>query len=190
VSRIGKTPIKILNGVKATISDQKITVVGNKGTLDYLINSGIEVKETDGKLIVTRRDDSREQTSLHGLTRALINNMIIGVKEGYGRVLQVIGTGYSAEVIGPWVKLNVGFSHGILLEIPEGIQVEAKTIPRREQGKLGVQAVITVKGIHKEDVGKFAAEIRRCRPPAPNFKGKGIRWEGEHVRIVSKSGTE
>ena len=174
MSRIGKTPITLPEGVKVNILKQKITVTGNKGTLDYMIQPGIKVTETDGQVIITRKDDTKEQKSLHGLTRALINNMVIGVNEGYKRTLQVIGTGYSAEVVGPWVKLNVGYSHLILLEIPKGIQVEAKTIPRREQGKLGVQAIITVQGIHKEDVGKFAAEIRRSRPPAPNFKGKGI----------------
>jgi len=189
MSRIGKTPIKLPDGIKVDIKDRKVTITGKLGTLDYTAVSGISVEQKDGNLHVSRSDDSREQKSYHGLARALINNMVIGVTEGYTRVLQVIGTGYSAEVIGPWIKLNLGYSHEILLEIPENLKVEAQTIPRREQGPLGVQAVIKVTGIHKEDVGKFAAEIRVCRKPAPNFKGKGIRWEGEHVRVVSKAGT-
>lgn len=189
MSRIGKTPIQLPDGVKVEIKNNKVTVNGNLGTLDYTMMPGISAEVKDGSLRVERNNDSTEQKSYHGLTRSLINNMIIGVTEGYTRTLQVIGTGYSAETVGPWLKLNLGYSHDILVEIPAGIKVEAQTIPRREQGALGVQAVIKVSGIHKEDVGKFAAEIRACRKPAPNFKGKGIRWEGEHVRVVSKAGT-
>ena len=190
MSRIGKTPVVIPEGVKYALKDSEVTVTGKLGELKYNLLKGISVKEEEGKLIIDRADDSRPQKAFHGLTRALINNMVIGVTEGYSRILQLIGTGYSAEIVGPWIKLNVGHSHEILLEIPENLKVTATAIPRREQGKLGVQAVIKVSGIHKEDVGKFAAEIRHCRPPAPNFKGKGIRWEGEHVRIVTKSGTD
>jgi len=188
MSRIGKVPIEIPEGVKYEVKGKVIKVTGPKGTLSYKMHDSVRVGEKEGKLEVSRKGDDREHRSLHGLTRALIKNMIIGVSEGYQRDLQVIGTGYSAEVVGQWVKLSVGFSHDILLEIPEGISVEANIIPRREQGPLGVQATIKVIGISKEDVGKFAAEIRNCRPPAPNFKGKGIRWKGEHVRIVSKAG--
>jgi large subunit ribosomal protein L6 len=189
MSRIGKTPIQLPDGIKIDIKDSKVTVTGKLGTLDYTMMPGISAAVKDGLLKVARSDDSREQKAFHGLTRSLINNMIIGVTEGYTRTLQVIGTGYSAESVGPWLKLNLGYSHEILVEVPEGIKVDAQTIPRREQGALGVQAVIKVSGIHKEDVGKFAAEIRACRKPAPNFKGKGIRWEGEYVRVVSKAGT-
>ena len=190
MSRIGKTPVKILDGVKADINKNKITVSGKLGKLEYLLLDGISVREDNGLLIVSRSDDSKEQKSFHGLTRALINNMVFGVTEGYQKVLQVIGTGYTAEIVGPWLKLNVGHSHEILLEIPEGLKVEAQAIPRREQGPLQVQAVVKISGINKELVGQFAAEIRHCRPPASNLKGKGIRWEGEHVRIVSKSSAQ
>ena len=190
MSRIGKTPISLLEGVKYSIQDNEVTISGKLGELKYSLQPGINVKEEDGKLIVERKDDSRSQKAFHGLTRSLLNNMVTGVTTGFERTLQVIGTGYTAEVVGPWIKLSVGHSHEILLEIPENLKVSATAIPRREQGKLGVQAVIKVSGIHKEDVGKFAAEIRRCRPPAPNFKGKGIRWEGEFVRIITKSGTD
>ncbi|OQX71164.1 MAG: 50S ribosomal protein L6 [Candidatus Cloacimonas sp. 4484_275] len=190
MSRIGKTPVKLPEGVKAEINKNKITISGKLGKLEYNLLDGISVREENGLLFVSRSDDTKEQKSFHGLTRALINNMVIGVSKGYEKVLQVIGTGYTAETVGPWLKLNVGYSHEILLEIPEGIKVEAQAIPRREQGPLQVQAVIKVSGIDKEKVGQFAAEIRHCRPPAPNLKGKGIRWEGERVRIVSKSSTQ
>ncbi|KQC07002.1 MAG: 50S ribosomal protein L6 [Candidatus Cloacimonas sp. SDB] len=189
MSRIGRTPIQLPDGIKVDIEERKVTVTGKLGTLDYTVKPGISVTLDDGKILVERSNDSREQKSFHGLARALINNLVKGVTEGYSRSLQVIGTGYSAEMAGPWLKMNLGYSHEILVEVPENLKVETQTIPRREQGALGVQAVIKVSGIHKEDVGKFAAEIRACRKPAPNFKGKGIRWEGEHVRVVSKAGT-
>jgi len=130
-----------------------------------------------------RRDDSKEQKSFHGLTRSLVNNMVIGLSEGYSKELQIIGTGYSAEVMGPWLKLSVGYSHDILMQIPENLKVEAELVPRRDQGALGVQANVKVSGIQKEDVGKFAAEIRKCRPPLNYATGKGIRYKGEYVRI-------
>ncbi|MCF7919727.1 MAG: 50S ribosomal protein L6 [Candidatus Cloacimonetes bacterium] len=190
MSRIGKTPIKLPAGVKITLDGRKIKATGKLGELEYVMCDGISFEEKDGILYFERRDDSREQKAYHGLTRALVNNMVIGVSEGFEKTLQVIGTGYSAERIGPWVKLILGYSHEILMEVPENLDVNAQVIPRREQGKLGVQAVITVKGIHKEDVGKFAAEIRNCRPPE-NYKGKGIRYLNEWVLIKpGKSGTK
>ncbi|MBN1326753.1 MAG: 50S ribosomal protein L6 [Candidatus Cloacimonetes bacterium] len=188
MSRIGRKPIVVPQGVKIDKKDDKVVVTGNKGTLECPLFDGISLEIKDGQVKIDRNDDSSQKKAFHGLVRALVNNMIIGVTEGYTRTLQVIGTGYAAEVIGPWIKLSVGFSHDIMLEIPENLQVEAQTVPRREQGPLGVQAVVTVSGINKEEVGKFAAEIRHCRPPAPNFKGKGIRWKDERVRIVSKAG--
>ena len=188
MSRIGKTPIKLPDGVQVSLDGMTVKVKGAKGELQYTFLEGISVEQNDGIITVERSDDSREQKSIHGLTRALINNMVIGVTEGYKKVLQVIGTGYSAERRGPWLKLALGFSHEILMEVPDNLTVDAKVIPRREQGKLGVQAEITVGGIHKEDVGKFAAEIRNCRPPE-NYKGKGIRYENEWIRIKpGKSG--
>ena len=188
MSRIGKTPINIPEGVKLNIDKNTIKVTGVKGSLEYVFHPKIKVEEKEGKIYFDRADDSREQKALHGLTRALFNNMVEGVSQGFERTLHVIGTGYGAEVIGPWIKLSLGYSHDIMLEIPENISVEATTVPRREQGPLGIQAIIKVGGISKENVGKFAAEIRNCRPPAPNFKGKGIRWKDERVRIVAKAG--
>jgi len=183
MSRVGRTPVKLPDGVKYSFKDNVVTISGKKGELSYTLNAGITIEEKEGELLVSRKDDSRPQKALHGLTRALVNNMVIGVTDGFEKVLQIIGTGYSAEVVGPWIKLSVGFSHEILIQIPENLDVEAKVIPRREQGPLSVQAVVKISGIHKEDVGKFAAEIKRCRPPLNYASGKGIRYEGEYVRI-------
>lgn len=182
MSRIGKLPIKLPKDVDFKLTRNDVSIKGKKGELNYTIKPGITVKEEEDTLVVERSDDSREQKSLHGLTRALLQNMVIGVTEGYTKTLQVIGTGYTAETVGIWLKLNLGYAHEILMEIPEGLEVKAEAVPRREQGRLGVQAVIKVSGIDKEDVGKFAAEIRKCRMPE-NYKGKGIRYEGEYVRI-------
>jgi len=183
MSRVGKTPVKLPDGVKYSIKDNIVTISGSKGELNYALCNGISVVQENGELLVSRSDDSRPQKALHGLTRALLNNMVIGVTQGFMKELQVIGTGYSAEVMGPWLKLSVGYSHDILMQIPEHLKVEAVLIPRREQGALGVQAEIKVSGIDKEDVGKFAAEIKRCRPPLNYATGKGIRYKGEYIRI-------
>ncbi|MEA2097051.1 MAG: 50S ribosomal protein L6 [Candidatus Cloacimonadota bacterium] len=183
MSRIGKTPVTIPEGIKVEIKNNIITVSSNNGELIYKFQDGITIKQEGNELILKRRDDSKKQKSFHGLTRSLVNNMIIGLSEGYVKELQVIGTGYSAEVLGPWLKLSVGFSHDILIQIPENLKVDAESVPRREQGALGVQAKIKISGIHKEDVGKFAAEVRKCRPPLNYATGKGIRYKGEYVRI-------
>jgi large subunit ribosomal protein L6 len=182
VSRIGKLPIKLPKDVAVKLKGSDVSIKGKKGELHYTINPGITVKQEEETLVVERSNDSREQKSLHGLTRALLQNMVTGVTEGYTKTLQVIGTGFTAETVGPWLRLNLGYAHDILMEVPEGLEVTATAVSRREQGRLGVQAVIKVTGIDKEDVGKFAAEIRRCRLPE-NYKGKGIRYEGEYVRI-------
>ncbi len=183
MSRIGKTPVPVPESIKIEINNNIITVSSANGELTYKFQDGITIKQEGNELILERRDDSKEQKSFHGLTRSLVNNMIIGLTEGYSKELQIIGTGYSAEVLGPWLKLSVGFSHDILIQIPENLKVEAELVPRREQGTLGVQATIKISGIHKEDVGKFAAEIRKCRPPLNYATGKGIRYKGEYVRI-------
>ena len=183
MSRIGKTPVPVPEGIKVEINKNIITVSSKNGELTYNFQDGITIKQEENELIFERKDDSKKQKSFHGLTRSLVNNMVIGLSEGYIKELQIIGTGYSAEVLGPWLKLSVGFSHDILIQIPENLKVEAELIPRREQGTLGVQAVVKVSGIHKEDVGKFAAEIRKCRPPLNYATGKGICYKGEYVRI-------
>lgn len=189
MSRIGKLPVNIPAGVNVTIEGEHITVKGNNGELDYSVQPGITVELIDNQLRVQRSDDSRNQKALHGLTRALLNNMVIGVTEGYLKELHVIGTGYNAEVVGPWLKLGLGFAHDILMQVPEGIKVEAEAVPRNRQFIKDIVSIIRVSGASKEDVGKFAAEIRRCRPPINYNKGKGIRYKGEFVKIKpGKSG--
>ena len=183
MSRIGKTPVPVPEGIKVEINNNIITISSTNGELTYKFQDGITIKQEGNELILERRDDSKEQKSFHGLTRSLVNNMIIGLFEGYSKELQIIGTGYSAEVLGQWLKLSVGFSHDILIQIPENLKVDAELVPRRDQGTLGIQATIKISGIHKEDVGKFAAEIRKCRPPLNYATGKGIRYKGEYVRI-------
>jgi len=183
MSRIGKTPVPVPEGIKVEIKNNIITVSSDNGELSYKFQDGIKIKQEANEIILERRDDSKEQKSFHGLTRSLVNNMVIGLSEGYSKELQIIGTGYSAEVMGPWLKLSVGYSHDILMQIPENLKVEAELVPRRDQGALGVQANVKVSGIQKEDVGKFAAEIRKCRPPLNYATGKGIRYKGEYVRI-------
>ena len=183
MSRIGKIPIKIADGVKVDIKKGLVTVSSSKGEMIFPLKEGIDVIEENGQIIVSRKDDTKEQKAFHGLTRSIINNNIIGLSQGFKKELQIIGTGYSAEVIGPWVKLSVGFAHEILLQIPETLNVVAELIPRREQGALGVQAEIKIEGYNKELVGKFAAEIKRCRPPLNYATGKGIRYKGEYIKI-------
>ena len=183
MSRIGKTPVAVPESIKVEIKNNNITVSSKNGELTYNFQDGITIKQEENELIFGRRDDSKDQKSFHGLTRSLVNNMIIGLSEGYSKELQIIGTGYSAEVMGAWLKLSVGFSHDILIQIPDNLKVEAELVPRREQGALGVQAIVKVSGNHKEDIGKFAAEVRKCRPPLNYATGKGIRYKGEYVRI-------
>jgi large subunit ribosomal protein L6 len=190
MSRIGRKHIVIPAGVTVEQKDRKIVVKGSKGTLDYTLRDNVNVQIENNEIIVTRENDERRVRALHGLTRALLQNMVTGVSSGFEKVLNIIGTGYSSERIGPWLKLNLGFSHDVLLQVPKGVEVTAEAVPRGKGGKLNVQSIIRVKGFHKEDVGKFAAEIRRVRPPE-NYKGKGIRYENEFVRIkAGKSGSK
>ena len=194
MSRIGKNPIKIPQDVTIDIisntEGEQVKVKGKLGELTYTLNKGISLEQEENILKVLRADDSRDQKALHGLTRALIFNMVEGVSKGYERTMEVIGTGYSAERIGPWLKLVLGYSHDIIIEVPEHLAVETEVVPRSRGGKSNVQALIRVKGISKEDVGKFSSEIRRCRPPE-NYKGKGIRFQGEYVRIkAGKAGAK
>jgi len=194
VSRIGKNPIVIPNGVSIDLINEdnkvRVKVKGSLGELSYLLIDGITVNIEDNILKVTRADDTKEQKAYHGLSRALIQNMVVGVSNGYEKILEIIGTGYTAERVGPWLKLLLGYSHEILLMVPGDLQVETEIVPRAKSGKLNVQSIIKVKGISKEDVGKFSAEVRRCRPPE-NYKGKGIRYQNEVVKIkAGKSGAK
>ncbi len=189
MSRIGRQPVVVPNGVQVKIEGNCITVKGAKGELSYVLQPGITVEQEEKQLSVLRADDSRPQKALHGLTRALLNNMVTGASQGYTKVLHIIGTGYSAENIGPWLKLTLGFAHDILMEIPAGLDVTAEAVPRNKQFIKDIATIVRVSGASKEDVGKFAAEIRKCRPPINYNKGKGIRYEGEFVKIKpGKSG--
>lgn len=190
MSRIGRKHIVIPSGVTVEEKDRKIVVKGTKGTLDYCLKDKINIEISNNEIIVTRENDERDVRALHGLTRALLQNMVTGVSAGFEKVLNIIGTGYSSDKIGPWLKIAVGYSHDVLLQIPNGIEVTTEAVPRGKGGKLNIQSIVRIKGFHKEDVGKFAAEVRRVRPPE-NYKGKGIRYENEFVRIkAGKSGSK
>lgn len=185
MSRIGKAPITLPQGVTVTLDQQNVLVTGKLGKLSYQVLEGITIKQEENLLIVERADDSKRNRALHGLTRALVQNMVTGVSVGYEKTLHVIGTGYGADRIGPWLKLALGYSHDILMQVPDGIEVVVEAVPRTKGGKADLQSIIKVRGIHKEDVGKFSAEVRKCRPPE-NYKGKGVRYSDE--RIMLKAG--
>ncbi len=175
MSRVGKKPIPIPDKSKVEIDGRKITVTGAKGVLSRTIHPDISVKIEDNNVIVTRPSDSKEHRSLHGLTRALINNMVEGTHTGFSKELEIIGVGYRAENKGKMLILHLGYSHPILFVPPEG--VTATAVPKSNK--------IVVAGIDKELVGEAAAKIRGFRKPEP-FKGKGVRYTGEYVR--SKAG--
>ncbi|MEZ5097377.1 MAG: 50S ribosomal protein L6 [Nocardioides sp.] len=179
MSRIGKLPIAVPSGVDVAIEDALVTVKGPKGTLAHTVAAPITVERgEDGVLEVKRPDDERRSKALHGLTRTLINNMVVGVTEGYEKKLEIVGVGYRVLPKGPTqLEFQLGYSHPITFNAPEGITftVESAT-------KLGVQ------GIDKQLVGEVAANIRKLRKPEP-YKGKGVRYAGEHVRRkVGKAG--
>ena len=178
MSRIGRMPIAIPAGVTVTIAENnKVTVKGPKGTLERVSPEELTIKEEDGHVVVSRPNDLKRMKSLHGLTRTLINNMIVGVTNGYEKVLEVNGVGYRAAKQGKKLTLNLGYSHPVEMEDPEGIETV-----------LDGQNKITVKGIDKEKVGQYAAEIRDKRRPEP-YKGKGIKYADEVIRRkVGKTG--
>lgn len=173
MSRVGKLPIAIPSGVTITIDPDEITVSGGKGTLKQFTMPGVTVKQEGEELIVTRANDEPKVRARHGLMRALLNNMVIGVSQGFSRKLEINGVGYRVAAQGADLKLNLGFSHDVMYKVPEGISAEVQ------------QNTITVSGISKQQVGQAAAEIRALKKPEP-YKGKGIRYEGE--RIIRKSG--
>src|SRR3954449_6458379 len=170
MSRIGRLPIDVPTGVDVKIDGQTVTVKGPKGELSLTVASPIEVKVEEGQVLVTRPDDERSSRSLHGLTRTLINNNIVGVTQGYTKGLEVVGTGYRVAQKGSSVEFALGFSHPVLVEPPAGITFTVEGNNR-----------LTVSGIDKQAVGEAAANIRKIRKPEP-YKGKGVRYAGEVVR--------
>ena len=170
MSRIGRTPIPLPEGVSVEISGQKVTVAGPKGELRHTVVEPIRVSESDGTLVVTRPTDRGPHRALHGLSRTLVANMVQGVSDGFERRLEIVGVGYRAQLRGASLELAVGFSHPVTIEPPEGIQFE---VPAPTQ--------VVVRGIDKQAVGQVAAQIRAVRPPEP-YKGKGVRYAGEVVR--------
>jgi len=174
VSRIGKMPVEIPDGVEVTIQDHTIKVKGPKGELTRKIHEAIQVRVEDGQIVVTRSSDEKFHKSLHGLTRTLIANMVEGVTKGYERTLEIRGVGYRASKQGNKLVLNVGYSHPVEVEAPAGIEFE---VPEPTQ--------IIVRGIDKELVGEVAANVRAVRKPEP-YLGKGIMYAGE--RIIRKAG--
>lgn len=170
MSRIGKLPIAVPGGVDIKIDGQQVSVKGPKGELSLVVAEPIRVALDEGQVLVTRPDDERESRALHGLTRTLINNNIIGVTEGYAKQLEVVGTGYRVQQKGAGLELALGFSHPVLFDAPEGITLAVEGSTK-----------ITVSGISKQAVGEAAANIRKLKKPEP-YKGKGIRYAGENVR--------
>lgn len=179
MSRIGKMPIAVPAGVEVTIDGNTVTVKGAKGELTRTFQPSMTIVKEGDEVIVTRPDDTRESKAFHGLTRTLIANMVTGVSEGYSKKLQLVGVGYRAAIKGKDLEMQLGYSHPVLVEAPEGITFECPS-----------QTEIVVSGPSKEAVGQVAANIRKWRKPEP-YKGKGIRYEGEHVRRkVGKAGKD
>lgn len=173
MSRIGKLPISIPSGVTITVDPNEITVASSKGTLKQFTMPGITVSHEGDELVVTRANDEPKIRAKHGLMRALLNNMVHGVSQGFSKKLEINGVGYRVAMQGADLKLNLGFSHDVIYKLPQGITATVE------------QNTITVSGIDKQQVGQVAAEIRALKKPEP-YKGKGIKYEGE--RIIRKSG--
>jgi large subunit ribosomal protein L6 len=170
MSRIGNAPIELPDGVDVTVDGDEVQVKGPKGTLTQTIDPNIGVEVSDGVVTVTRANDERRNRALHGLTRALLANMVVGVSEGYSKELSIVGVGYRAALKGSSLELQVGYSHPVSIEALEGVTFDVPEPTR-----------IIVGGIDKQKVGQVAADIRAVRPPEP-YKGKGIRYVDEYVR--------
>jgi len=179
LSRVGKVPIPLPQGVEVEIKGDILKVKGPLGILKRSIHAGLQVEEKEGKLHIRCTSDTKFYRSLHGLTRTLVANMVEGVSRGFEKVLQIIGVGYKADLIGRKLNFQLGYCHPILFEPPEGINLEVQLMARA--GREDVVETITVKGIDKELVGQVAAKLRSFQPPDP-YKGKGIRYKGEKVR--------
>jgi large subunit ribosomal protein L6 len=179
MSRIGKIPVKIPSGVKVNITGDAIVVEGPKGKLSQTFKDAVSFEQKDGVVTVTRKNDEKQTKAYHGLYRNLLNNMVTGVSAGFTKTLLITGVGYRAEVQGNVMVMNLGYSQDIYVGIPDGIKVTAEPNGR-----------VTITGIDKQQLGEFAANVRKLRLPEP-YKGKGIRYENEHIRRkVGKSGVK
>lgn len=178
MSRIGRSPITVPAGVTVTVSgDNLVTVKGPKGTLSQQVHRDFTIQQEAGVLTVIRPSDSKPHKSMHGLYRSLVNNLVVGVTEGFQKTLEIVGTGYRAQVDGKKLTINAGYSHPVVFDAPEGITFETPNA-----------TTIVVKGMDKQKVGNLAADIRAVRKPEP-YLGKGIKYQGEHImRKEGKSG--
>ena len=170
MSRIGRKPINIPAGVDVAINGSEVTVKGPKGALTQKFNPVVTITKEGDEILVTRPDDQKESRSLHGLTRTLVHNMVVGVTEGFSKTLEVQGVGYRVQKQGKDLVMNLGYSHQVVVSDNEDIKIDAPN-----------PNTIVISGIDKQKVGQFAAEVREKRPPEP-YKGKGIRYQGEYVR--------
>ncbi len=178
MSRVGKLPISIPSGVTITVDPDFVTVTGAKGTLQQFTMPGITVTQEDNTIVVTRANDEPKIRAKHGLMRALINNMVVGVSQGFSKKLEINGVGYRVALQGAALKFNLGFSHDVIYNLPQGVTAVTE------------QNTVTVSGISKQQIGQVAAEIRALKKPEP-YKGKGIKYEGERIRRKSgKSGKD
>ena len=177
MSRIGKAPIAIPAGVTVNVANNEVSVKGPKGQLSQVFHDDITVKVEDGHVVVTRQSDDIEHRSHHGLVRALINNMVVGVSEGYKKEMELVGVGYRASAQGQVLELSLGYSHAIYFKLPAEVKVEAKT----ERNK---NPLITLESCDKQLLGQVCAKIRSLRKPEP-YKGKGIKFVGEIIRRKS-----
>ena len=177
MSRIGRLPVAIPSGVDVTIDGQSVTVKGPKGSLSHVVAEPITVEKADASIEVKRPNDERQSRALHGLTRSLINNMVLGVTEGYEKKMEIHGTGYRVANKGGNLEFALGYSHPVPVQAPDGISFEVQSPTK-----------FVVKGIDKQKVGEVAANIRKLRKPDP-YKGKGVRYEGEQIKLkVGKTG--
>jgi len=178
MSRIGKQPIGIPSGVTVNVANGELQVKGPKGNLTGPVPEGIVAKVDGDTLVLERPDDSKVSRSRHGLARALANNMVVGVSDGFVRRLEIEGVGYRADVQGKVLNLLLGFSHPVKMQIPEGLSVSVEANTK-----------LSIEGANKQTVGQFAADVRSLRPPEP-YKGKGVRYDDEHIRRkVGKAGS-
>jgi len=171
VSRIGRLPVEVPSKVEINVEGSHVHIKGPNGEMEYTFSSDLDIKVEDDQVVITRLSEERQTRALHGTTRAIISNMVTGVTDGYSKELELVGVGYRANLQGKNLVLSVGYSHPVEIEPPEGITFEVGEKSRQ----------IIVRGYDKQQVGQIAADIRKVRPPEP-YKGKGIRYKGEHIR--------